>query len=119
MSTDRLKQSEALVRLMLAARFEDCKLTLQEEDEFQKQLQALPWDSTDPDLFLQGATADVRKALAAEETKLQFLTVQCSQFPDAESKKVCFDRIKRVLEADGIDSKEGRLLQQIRSLLEL
>jgi hypothetical protein len=104
---------------MLAARFEDCKLTLQEEDEFRKQLQALPWDSTDIDVFLQGATADVRKALATEDTKLQFLTAQCSRFPDAGSKKACLDSIKRVLEADGIDTKEGKLLQQIQDLLEL
>jgi uncharacterized tellurite resistance protein B-like protein len=113
-------QNEALVRLMLAAQYADHKLTLSEDDEFQKQLNELAWESgTELDIFVQEATAIVRKALATEETKQRFLTAQCSQFSDPEAKRSVVDRIQRVLQADGIDTEESSLLQQIRGLLQI
>ena len=111
-------QTEALIRLMLAARYADKKITLSETDAFQKQAEKLPWNSgTGQSLFVQQATAEVRKALATEEARQEFVRAQCAQFPDSESGLAVVRQIEALLAADGVDEKENEFLRQIRGAL--
>ena len=111
-------QTESLIRLLLAARYSDKKLSLSETDAFQKQVDDLPWDSgTGKSIFLQQATAYVRQALSTEETKVELLQTQCAQFTDSESRLTAFRHIEALMAADGIDPKESEFLRQLRSVL--
>ena len=111
-------QTEALIRLMLAARYADKKISLAETDAFLKQAEKLPWNSgTGLSLFLQTATAEVRKALAADGSRQEFLRAQCSQFPDPESGLAAVRQIEALLAADGIDERENEFLGLFRGIL--
>jgi hypothetical protein len=113
-------QNEALISLLLAARYSDSKLSLSETDTFQKHVDGLPWDSgTSRDIFVQQATAAVRKALSTEEAMQELLEKQCARFVDAESKRNAFRTIESLMLADDMDSKESKLLLQIRSILKI
>ena len=111
-------QSEALIHLMLAARYADKKLSLIETDDFQKQVDKLPWNSgTGQSLFIQQATATVRKALATDETTQELLQAKCAPFTDSQSKLDAFRHIESLLLVDGMDPKESDFLTQLKSIL--
>ena len=114
------EQNEAFIRLMLAARYEDLKLSLPESDEIEKQVEGLEWESnTPPDMFVKRATAEVRKALETEETKAEMIKAQCEAFEDSASKAWVMEKIRAVLAADGLDPKENELLKKIRESLKV
>lgn len=120
MSTHNQAQTEALIRLMLAARYADHMLSLSEGDAFEEQVSGLSWNSsTALDKFLQQATADVRKALSTEAAKQSFLEQQCALFTDTASKRAAIQNIEAVLQADGNDPKESKLLLNLRSMLKV
>ena len=111
-------QNEALINLMLAARFSDKKISLSESDAFQKHVDNLAWESgTSRDIFVQQATAAVRKALSAEEATRQFLEKQCGAFLDSEQKRNAFRIIESLALTDGMDPKENKFLMQVRTLM--
>lgn len=111
-------QNEALIYLMLAARFSDRKISLSESDAFQKHTDNLSWESgTSRDIFIQQATATVRKALSAEEATRQFMERQCAQFADSETKRNVFRIVESLMLADGMNPKENKFLLQVRTLL--
>ena len=120
MTTMTQTQNEALIKLLLAARFSDSKLSVLESDFFQQQVDELPWDSgTSRDYFIQQATAAVRKALLADGTKQEFLEDQCAQFTDADSRSAALKAIESLMLADGLDPRESKLLLHIRSILKV
>jgi uncharacterized tellurite resistance protein B-like protein len=120
MSTDTQAQSEALVNLMLAARYADNKISLSEGDAMQKLLDELPWSSgTALSLYVQQATAAVRRALAGEATRQSFVETQCGRFRDPSSRKNVIRGLESLLQADGLDPTESKLLQQIRGLFQM
>ena len=112
-------QNEALVRLMLAARYQDKRLSLIEEEEFQKHLDKLPWESiTELDLFVMQESTYVRKALESEDAKQSFLINQCSHFQTPAAKALCMKTIELILESDGVEQRESAFLQQIEAAIE-
>lgn len=113
-------ENEALIYLMLLARFSDNKLSLSESDAFQKHFDGVSWDSsTSRYIFVQQAMAAVRKALSADETRQEMLQAQCARFTDSESKRRAFRAVEALMMADGVDPKESDLLLQIRSILKI
>ena len=111
-------QSEALIQLMLAARYADKKLSLSETDTFLKQIDNLPWDSgTGQSIYIQQATAIVRKALATDETAQELLHTLCAKFTDSQSRLDAFRRIEAILISDGIDPRESEFLARIKTVM--
>lgn len=111
-------QNEALVRLLIAARFGDARLSLAEGEDLSKRLSHLAWTSgTGLSVFIGQATADVRKAMAFPAEKTQFLSAQCAAFDTPESRKAAVQQIEGLLQSDGTDARENAFLQDIRRFL--
>lgn len=113
------EQNEALVRLMIAGRYEDKKLSLLEGSALEARLEQLEWRSgTSRSFFAQQATAVVRKALVDPQGKSDFLKEQCGLFrDDAEARSVALRIIAEVLGCDGTEGRESVFIGQIRSLM--
>lgn len=118
MSMEMQEQNEALIRLMLAARYQDRKLSLAEEDEFLDRLEKIRWESgIELDFFVMKETAVVRKALETDEGMLSFVADQCSRFNSIEEKKICLKTIESLMQSDGIDNRESAFLKLVENAL--
>lgn len=111
-------QNEALVRLMLLARYQDKKLSLNEQDAFHRHLHKLAWHSvTDVNMFTMREIAAVRKALETPERTEIFINQQCSFFKTEEAKNACLSILRQIAAADKTDPREHQFLQQVEAAL--
>lgn len=111
-------QNEALVRLMLLARYQDKKLSLSEQDAFNRSLQKLEWHSvTDINMFTMREIAAVRKALETPEKTEAFISKQCVFFTNSDAKNTCLTVLKQIAAADKSDPRENQFLQQVELAL--
>lgn len=118
MTTLTQAQNEALVKLMLAARYQDKRLSLAEEEAFKKLLNTLKWDSMkEIGLFAMRETAAVRKAIESEATFDTFIATQCAFFKGTDLKDSCIKMLEAVVKADGEDSRENVFLQKVNAAL--
>lgn len=111
-------QNEALVRLMLLARYQDKKLSLSEQDAFNRSLQKIEWHSvTDITLFTMREIASVRKALETPEKTETFIQAQCLLFTDSTAKSQCLAVLKQIAKADKGDPRENQFIHQVEAAL--
>ncbi|WP_020559652.1 hypothetical protein [Thiofilum flexile] len=111
-------QTEALVRLMLAARYQDKRLSLAEEETFKQLLNTLQWDSMkEIGLFAMRETAVVRNALISEAAFDSFINTQCAVLRNSDLKAQCMEMLEAVIKADGEDSRENVFLQKVSAAL--
>lgn len=114
MTTLTQAQNETLVRLMLAARYQDKRLSLAEEEAFKKLLNTLKWDSMkEIGLFAQRETAMIRKAIENEISLTNFINAQCAAFTDKDTQAQCMKMLEAVMKADEDDVRENEFLQKI------
>lgn len=118
MTTLTQAQSEALVKLLLIARYQDKKLSLLEEDAFNQRLAGLPWQSaTAIDTYAARELTAVRKALDTPETTQAFVNKQAIAFDSTQAKNACLQALNSVLAADGLEVAENQFLQQVKHTL--
>lgn len=111
-------QNEALVRLMLLARYQDKKLSLSEQDAFNRNLNTLAWHSvTDINMFTMREIAAVRKALETPDRMESFINQQCRFFNTDEAKNECLNILRQIAAADKTNPREHHLLQQVEAAL--
>lgn len=111
-------QNEALVRLMLLARYQDKKLSLSEQDAFNRSLQKIEWYSvTDITLFTLREIASVRKALETPEKTEAFIQQQCVLFNSSEAKNQCLAVLRQIAAADKHDPRESQFIHQVEAAL--
>jgi hypothetical protein len=111
-------QNEALVRLMLLARYQDKKLSLSEQDAFNRNLQKVEWHSvTDVSMFTMREIAAVRKALETPEKMQAFITQQCAYFTSSEAKNDCLRVLKQIASADKTDQRESEFIHYVEHAL--
>lgn len=111
-------QNESLVRLMLLARYQDKKLSLSEQDAFNRSLQKLAWSSvTDVSMFTMREIAGVRKALETSEKTETFINQECKVFTSSEAKNECLNVLKHIATADKSDPHENHFLHQVEMAL--
>lgn len=111
-------QNEALVRLMLLARYQDKKLSLSEQDAFNRSLQKIEWHSvTDITLFTMREIASVRKALETPEKTEAFIQQQCVSFNSSETKNQCLAVLRQIAAADKHDPRESQFIHQVEAAL--
>lgn len=111
-------QNEALVRLMLLARYQDKKLSLSEQDAFNRSLHKLAWSSvTDINMFTMREIAAVRKVLEAPEKAKAFIHQQAAFFTTTEAKNECLAMLKKIVASDQNDPRENNFLQEVESAL--
>jgi hypothetical protein len=119
MSTETQLRNEALVRLLIAARYLDAKLSLDESESLQQHIDELPWDSgTGKSIFVMRETARIRESLSTDITRQKFLVEQCQFFKAPENKAMLLKMLEAVLFSDGDDTKENRFLAQLESILD-
>lgn len=113
-------QNEALVRLMLLARYQDKKLSLSEQDAYNRSLQKIEWHSvTDVTMFTMREIASVRKALETTEKTEAFIHQQCLSFTSPEAKNQCLIVLKQIAAADKSDPRENQFIHQVEAALGL
>lgn len=114
------RQTEALIRLMLAARYVDKKLSLSENDAFQRNIEALPWTRiTSLDGFINQSMYQVRNAMLNETSKQQLLEEECGHLAMMDDKRGALRKIESVLQMNSLDPVESEFLEQVRTLLGL
>ena len=118
MNFESQEQREALIRLLIASRYEDRLLSEAEAEAFAAHVAQLGWDSVTPvEEFVQIATAEVRQALRDPGTREFFFQSNVDPFVTIEEKTAALDHIHAVLEADGLVPAENKLFSHIRSLM--
>ena len=111
-------QNEALVRLMLLARYQDKKLSLSEQDAFNRSLQKIEWHSvTDITLFTLREIASERKDLETPEKTETFIQQQCVLFNSSEAKNQCLAVLRQIAAADEHDPRESQFIHQVEAAL--
>jgi len=118
MNSESQLQSEALIRLLIAARYQDAKLSLTESDAIQRHIDALPWESgTAKSVFVMSETARVREALSTEGARQKFLEEQCAQLKSEDAKYFALKTLGDVMNSDGVDPRENKFLAHVEALL--
>lgn len=116
MSTITQAESEAIIRLVLAGRRQDGKVSLPEGDTFAQQIAALPWTSeTDRQFFVVTEAARIRKTLATRREA--FVTAQCAALRSAEAQATVLRLLEQILAADGLEARERDFVASIRARL--
>lgn len=111
-------ESEATLHLILAARHINRKLSIAQSDAIQKILDETPWKSgTSKSVFVQMATASLRKALSTPALMDAFLQKQAGQFTSDKAKQDALRKTLSVLNADGLDASERLFQERISELL--
>jgi 4-aminobutyrate aminotransferase-like enzyme len=111
-------QNEAIVKLMLLARYQDKKLSLTEEAQFNQYLNELHWQSvTAVDTYAMRETTVVRKALDSAEATQAFIAQQNQVLNSPEAKQAVLTMVERLLSSDGVADAESQFLQQLKASL--
>lgn len=118
MNTFTQPQSEALVRLLLAARRQDGRVSEPEENAFDQQVKALAWHAEhDLHFFVVTEAAKIRNTLATH--RQEFIARQCAAFTRKQDKLDVLAMLERVVGADGTDPKEDAFVGDVRKTLDL
>lgn len=111
-------ESQALINLMLLARFSDKKLTISEEETFTAILEKLHWeDVMTPESFVNENITRAREAVRDEVVTEQFINHEVAMFKTAESKSIVLKKLTKLLESDGLDEAEKSLYTRIEKKL--
>ncbi len=112
-------QNEALIRLMILAKYQDQSLSLLEDETFRAGVEALDWTSgIDSEYFINDAFSRVRQALSTQDGRSRFLREQCACFDTPEKKAYAMQQVVVLIEVDGVDGGEPEFLQTLRQLLQ-
>lgn len=111
------EEREALVNLMLLARFSDKTLSIAEMETFEKIVHDMNWqDVISEDSFINEATEKVRFVLRDAGTLESFIQNNCEVFSD-EVKPFVLEKLSHVFLSDGMDDAEEVLFAQIKTAL--
>ena len=111
-------QNEAIVKLMLLARYQDKKLSLTEEAQFNQYLNELNWQAvTAVDTYAMRETTAVRKALDSAESTQAFIAQQNQVLDSQDAKNAALAMVERLLSSDGVVDAENQFLQQLKTSL--
>lgn len=109
-------ENEALIRLLLAGRRQDEKVSLAEGSEFKKQISLLPWSSEQElEHFVVVEAARIRKTLATRGA--EFVKEQCAFFRSDSARAVALEILDRVLASDGVDPREDAFAASVRAAM--
>jgi len=112
------EQVQAVVRMMVLAKYEDKTLSLAEDEDLRSRIEAMQWQSGESvDLFIGRATAEVRAAKDDPDARAKFLAAQCALLTESETKQFAIKQLSGVLRSDGMDPEEASLLQEVQQLL--
>lgn len=115
---DTQAEREALINLMLVARFSDKKLSIAEEETFTTILNKVHWeDVVSSESFVNEQLSVVREVIGSMETLLPFVTRQCAHFTQAEAKQLALQKVANVLHSDGLVESEQEVYNMIANLL--
>lgn len=112
-------QNEALVRLLIAARYQDKKLSNLEQVEFDKHLEALAWQGS-PDIttFALREASSIRKMLSEPSSSQEaFIELQVVEFSSPSDKETCLKTLAEVLASDQLADSENAFLKQVEAAL--
>lgn len=110
-------QREALINLMLVARFSDKKLSLAEEETFETILAKVYWqDVMSSESYINEAIGRVRDIFLAEETLDAYIKNQCVWFKNKADQDIVLQKINSVCHADGLVEIEQQMMQTIQDI---
>lgn len=110
-------QREALIDLLLLAMYADNHLALSEKEQLEGQLQTFDWRSgTTPDIYIEEATAKVRAADKADDTRDEFIGDISTRLATADARELGLALCKQLFQTDAdVGSDEIQFLNQLRS----
>lgn len=112
-------QNEALIRLMILAKYQDQSLSLLEDETFRAGVEALEWTSgIDPEFFANDAFSKVREALSTPDGSARFFREQCGCFDTPERRRYALAQVVALIEVDGVDGEEPEFLEALREQLQ-
>lgn len=113
------EEREALIKLMLVARFTDKKLTLFEQKTFKNILKDVEWqDVISSESFVNEQTSHVRKVVGETQDLHPFVTEQCQFFKDDEAKQMVLKKVGNVMRSDGLVESEQEIFEFIEQELQ-
>ena len=109
-------ESEAILRLVLAGRCRDGKVSLAEGEVFEQQMAKLPWQAGhDRHFFAVTEAARIRKTMATEGDA--FVADQCAALQSAEAREAALTMLELVLAADGMEARESAFVASVQKAL--
>ena len=116
MTTMTQTESEAIIRLLLAGRARDGKVSLPEGDTFEKQIATLPWaGDQDRHFFVVTEAARIRKTMATHAA--DFIAEQTAALQTREARATALTLLTTVLAADGMDPRESAFVAAVQKAL--
>lgn len=113
-------QNEAVVRLLLLAKYQDGLLSLKENSRVEQELELLNWTSGEAlSIYVQRMTATVRDRLADEAALANFLKNIADDLGDKDVGQRAIHILKRVLASDTESSEETIFLTRVKRELGL
>lgn len=104
------EEREALIKLMLVARFADKKLTLFEAKTFKNILKDVEWqDVISSESFVNEQTHEVRKIVGSSDSLYPYITEQCQFFTEDDAKQMVLKKVGNVMRSDGLVESEEEI----------
>jgi hypothetical protein len=109
-------ESEAILRLVLAGRCQDGRVSLAEGEVFEQQMARLPWSAEhDRHFFAVTEAARIRKTMATGGDA--FVAAQCAALASAEARETALTMLELVLAADGMEARESAFVAAVQKAL--
>jgi len=109
-------QREAIIDLLLLAMYADNHLALSEQEQLESQVQTFDWRSgTTPDIYIEEATAKVRAADKADDTRAELMADIGARLDDADTRELALAICKQLFQTDAdVGADEIQFLNQLR-----
>jgi Spy/CpxP family protein refolding chaperone len=109
-------QREALLDLLHIAMFTDSHVSLKEEAELHRAIEAIGWDSSRPrEIHLLNSMANARRAADSAETSAAYIAERAAEFGTTEEQQQALTLLQSLISSDGDGAEEIAFLAQVRS----
>ncbi len=110
-------QREALLDLLHIAMLTDSHISLKEESELERSINAIGWDSQRPrEIHLLNSMAKARQATESAERTNEYIATRTAKFINADDQNKALSMLTSLLSSDGEGAEEIKFIAQIREL---
>ena len=109
-------QREALLDLLHIAMFTDSHISLKEEEELHRSIEAIGWESERPrEIHLLNSMAKARRAGESAESTAEFIAQRTSLFSNVDEQNQALAMLQSLISSDGDGAEEISFIAQVRA----
>lgn len=115
----RQAQREALVDLLVWTMYVDRRIAVQEQNQLQKEVGALPWENPlSVEVWVDDAIRRARDVLGREEAEARYLDSIAARLAEPEARAQAIEACERIARSDGaLGAQETAHLERVKKAL--